>query len=587
MFDQPEAELFGRTLCWLVEYEWRVSRYGWQTEPMDDAGLLQQFAALFGLAPEAVGQLEARLRRWKADVDDERRPANLVRNYYEVLSLLDVEHWDLDDPIVVNRMGTLARCSQLLADYEAANRRSRPSPEAPGEQRGARDRGRKYYEWLARYVQNWARGAYESFEGEEDVDLDAVALLTVHKAKGLEWPLVFVPALTDGRFPSRRIGKPREWLIPRKLFDASRYEGTDDDERRLFYVALTRARDFLSLSTFQRIRNSYSPSPYLLEVTAGQALGYAPGEPPVPEPRREEDVETLETSFSELAAFSECGLSYRLRGTIGFQPPLVPEIGYGRAVHHILRLLAEHVRTSGAVPDAASLDELFDRSFYLPAANRPAHRQLKAQARRLIDRYISDWGDDLHRVWAVERPFSLHFGDATIEGRADVILDEAGDEERLSIVDYKTAADAHERHAFQLRVYTEAGRREGLAVERAFVHDLRGASRHEVGVGAPAISEARAEARMLLDQLRAREFVARPGPPCARCDVGLLCRYREDQHEPIAQPRRLPPGDHQTNPGGADRLRDARLRAHPERGRHQTRAAVALRYPRRGAVGGG
>src|SRR5205823_3550424 len=139
----------------------------------------------------------------------------------------------------------------------------------------------------------------------------------------------------------------------------------------------------------------------------------------------------------------------------------------GRAVHHILRQVADHVRTAGLVPTEGELDELFDRSFYLPAANRPAHRQLKAQARRLIDRYIADWGDDLHRVWAVERPFSLHFGDATIDGRADVILDESGIEEWLSIVDYKTAADAHERHEFQLRVYTEAGRREGLAVERA------------------------------------------------------------------------------------------------------------------------
>lgn len=528
LFDQPEAELFGRTVCWLVDYEWRVSRYGWQSEPVDDGALLRGFADLYDLAPAEVGEVEVRLRRWKAEVDDERRPANLVRDYYEVLSLLDVENWDLDDPLVVNRMGTLARCSQLLADYEAASRRSRPLPEAPGEQRGARDRGRKYYEWLARYVQNWARGAYESFEGEEDVDLEAVELLTIHKAKGLEWPLVFVPALTEGRFPSGRIGQPREWLIPRKLFDARRYEGSDDDERRLFYVALTRARDFLSLSTFQRIRNSYPPSPYLLEVTAGEPLAQGPAEPSAPEPRGEEDLEMLETSFSELAAFSECGLAYRLRGAIGFQPPLVPEIGYGRAVHHILRLLADHVRATGAVPDAALVDELFERSFYLPAANRPAHRQLKAQARRLIGRYVSDWGEDLHRVWAVERPFSLHFGDATIEGRADVILDESGNEESLSIVDYKTAADAHDRHAFQLRVYTEAGRREGLTVERAFVHDLRGASRHEVRVGTDAISQARDEARVLLDEFRAREFVARPGRPCARCDVRLLCRHREE-----------------------------------------------------------
>ncbi len=54
-----------------------------------------------------------------------------------------------------------------------------------------------------------------------------------------------MPALTDGRFPSSRNGSEREWLVPRNQFDAARYEGTDDDERRLFYVAMTRAADRL------------------------------------------------------------------------------------------------------------------------------------------------------------------------------------------------------------------------------------------------------------------------------------------------------------------------------------------------------
>ena len=59
-----------------------------------------------------------------------------------------------------------------------------------------------------------------------------------------------VPALahrSDGSRPAAPAG-PQDWLLPRDLFDAARYEGTDADERRLFYVALTRARDWVSLS---------------------------------------------------------------------------------------------------------------------------------------------------------------------------------------------------------------------------------------------------------------------------------------------------------------------------------------------------
>ena len=54
---------------------------------------------------------------------------------------------------------------------------------------------------------------------------------------------MFVPSLTRNRFPSSRTWKPRDCLVPRHLFSAARYEGSDADERRLFYVAMTRARD--------------------------------------------------------------------------------------------------------------------------------------------------------------------------------------------------------------------------------------------------------------------------------------------------------------------------------------------------------
>lgn len=88
------------------------------------------------------------------------------------------------------------------------------------------------------------RAPNEGFEGEADFALDAVDLTTVHRAKGLEWPVVFVPSMTAGRFPTRQTGREQAWLVPRGRFAAVRYEGSDADERRLFYVAMTRARTF-------------------------------------------------------------------------------------------------------------------------------------------------------------------------------------------------------------------------------------------------------------------------------------------------------------------------------------------------------
>ena len=536
LFMQPEADLFGRTVAWLVGHKWRTGgTYNWEDEDVDLYDLVKRYRTVYDLSPARVKAVWTRLEAWSDRVLDDSKPANLVRELYDLVGDLGVDEWDLDDPIQVNRLGTLARCSQVIADYEAARRRARPDHENPGEQRGSLDRGEKYYKWLAIYIQNWARGAYEDFEGEDDFEADAVDLTTIHQAKGLEWPLVFVPCLTDRRFPSSRTGSARDWRIPTSLFDRTRYEGTENDERRLFYVAMTRARDFLSLSTFEALHGSKKPqrqkaSRYLCEVYEGEipVLGHLPQPPEDTTPGVPDEV--LEISFSELAQYRSCGMQYRLRTLIGFQPPLVPELGYGKAVHHVLRQVSEHVKRYRTKPTPKQLDRLFDDNFYLPAANKPAHREMKARARELVDTYVSDWDHDLEQVWEVERPFELHLGNATVIGRADVILDCSEGEERLTIVDYKTANSEDEQHGFQLQVYADAGRREGLDVERAFVHNLAGesgAKRLAVDVTTGAVTKAEDLVIDLVGALRGRRFVpSAQAERCKRCDVSAMCKAR-------------------------------------------------------------
>jgi DNA helicase-2/ATP-dependent DNA helicase PcrA len=527
LFVKPEARLVGQTLCWLADIEWREGDWNAEYVEITLDALVDGYHAEFELDDAQARGVRTTLFAWKGRVHDESRPANLVRDLYELIGELGAEEWDLSDPLVANRLGTLARCSQLLADYEAARRRSRPDHDAPGEQRGAQDRGEWYYKWLAIFVNNWAAGTYEDFEGEDDISLDAVDLTTIHQAKGLEWPLVFVPALTDKRFPSSMNGRAKDWRLSTDLFDRTRYEGVENDERRLFYVAMTRARDYLSLSTFERLANTQKPSRFLVEVVGDgtQALSELPL-PGAPEQAGGED-EVLEITFSELASYRSCGKAYRFRTLLGFQPPLVPELGYGKAVHHVLRRVADHVTKHGAVPNTRQLDRLFDDGFYLPAANKPGHRQMKQQARKLVDRYVDEWQGELLRVWEVERPFELHLGVATVIGRADVIVDRTNGKERLAIVDYKTAAGEGEQHGFQLQVYTDAGRREGLTVEAAYVHDLRNAQRHEIPVDEPDVHEAEELVLDLVAGLKARVFHAKPDADrCGFCDVRPLCKER-------------------------------------------------------------
>jgi DNA helicase-2/ATP-dependent DNA helicase PcrA len=260
-----------------------------------------------------------------------------------------------------------------------------------------------------------------------------------------------------------------------------RYEGGDPEERRLFYVALTRARDAVYLSAFTGKTNRFQLSDYLLEVAGDEpprlealSLPGAPESGGAPEPV------SLDVSFSNLAVFEECGHRYRLAHALGFQTQIAPELGYGRAIHHVLRHLADMVRTSGQLPDTPALDQLVAEEFFVPFASPQAWETMRRAARRLVAAYANSYSQDLERVWAAERPFALHLDEGTISGRADVILDrEGGRAGALAVVHYKVAADEshEERYREQLRVYTLAGRGEGLSVGAAYLHELRDGTR--------------------------------------------------------------------------------------------------------------
>ncbi len=525
LFDRAEAEVLGKTYCWLVDFDYRPAGFGVQSQAVTEDDLVAGYALAFGLASGVGSQVRQLLRQWKNAVTQESRRVDLVRDFYELVDVLGCKQWDHDDPRSIARLGTLARFTTLLADYESVRRRARPDDAASGEQVGGQDRGVWYYKNLAIHIVNYANGAYEGFDGEPDVHTDAVDLTTVHSAKGLEWPAVFVPSLTKGRFPSRRTGQVRPWLINRTLFDADRYEGSDADERRLFYVAMTRARDWLSLSRHERVtKNRVASSPYWDEMPGGLLVA-SPLQVPALNSAGADGAALLQVTFSELAAYDECGLAYRLRTVLGFQPTLAPELGYGKAVHHVMRTIAEHTKATGSAPDSTTVDKILDEELFLPAANKAAHKEMKDAARRLVNRYIADHSSDLQRVWMTERPFELHLGDAVVSGRADVILDqEGGVTTGLAIVDYKTSTGEAGGHDLQLQVYADAGRREGLDVRGAYVHDLKKGSRDAVEVHTGAIAAAEAKVGTVLEGLRQRHYPPKPGAVCRRCDVKSLCR---------------------------------------------------------------
>lgn len=237
----------------------------------------------------------------------------------------------------------------------------------------------------------------------------------------------------------------------------------------------------------------------------------------------------LEISFSDMASWIDCGYAYRLSSVFGFQQWPAEELGYGKAVHHVLRSLAEQTRESGSIPDKEEIKALVEREFYTPFATAASHAQLFKAALRLVGTYVRDYSDDLQRIWELERQFELHTPDGLLAGRADVILDnESGQKQGLAIVDYKVSKgeERKDRNELQLRIYSHAGRREGCDVKAAYLHSLGESRRESVAIGEDAVAESVVKVTHALSAIREGQY-----PPttskksCTSCDHARICRY--------------------------------------------------------------
>jgi DNA helicase-2/ATP-dependent DNA helicase PcrA len=206
------------------------------------------------------------------------------------------------------------------------------------------------------------------------VQPDAVSLSTIHSVKGLEFAAVFLADVQPRRFPSSFAKRKPQLPLSGKILRQIDVDGLSDNdnhdgERRLMYVALTRAERFLLIS-----HSGTQTSKFIKELsklvadTGGSVtdnsdqilhdLKYAPKE-------HRRDLQ-FSTSFSDLRYYLECPHDFYLRKVLGFAPTIDQAFGYGRGVHNLLRAVHTDPTKWAAL-----------------AGNRPA---LERQIQRLIDR---------------------------------------------------------------------------------------------------------------------------------------------------------------------------------------------------------
>jgi DNA helicase-2/ATP-dependent DNA helicase PcrA len=522
---------------WKVPYGWKRSHL--PQPPTSEAQWAQQIAGLLRLSKAQQAAAKAWIKAFSQEAQgDGTRPASLVGDLYDLADAIGVGSWNLDGEDEYLWFGTFSRFSQVLASFEKARLSGRWVQNGDAQQfRGGQDRGAWFYQGLAHFLNGHALDTSGGFETPPDPGSPAVQITTIHSAKGLQWPIVFLPGLEDGKFPSNKIGQAGTTeapsrLIPKKVL--SRYAGTEADERRLFYVGMTRARDLLVVSCPERANtNRVSPSAFF-EFVQDHSKAWMPPEGfgSIPSPSASDAFHPPLPSltFSELSLYGNCPYAYRLSTEFDVATPIARDLGYGKSIHHILRRVADVVKSTGKIPDGRQVESLFNSEFHVPYTTAAGHAEMKVAAQKLVDRYIKDWSDDLKCVWEVERPFELHLDSVIIVGRADVILDrEQASTPKLTIVDYKTyeAKKADQPAEDQLRTYTAAARAEGFEVSGAILHNLKNAARHEVAVDSASIEAALARASSWAAGITKGEYPAKPEKKkCLGCDYKRVCQHK-------------------------------------------------------------
>lgn len=385
--------------------------------------------------------------------------------------------------------------------------------------------------------------------GSDEVEPpDAVSVLTVHKAKGLEFPVVFVAGLADGRFPAR--GRPAAIPFPdglRRGRDGDEVAGEAPlaEERRLAYVALTRARDELILTWAARGegRRTRRPSPFLAEAldraapsapdprldptAVSRALASSTAADP-PQPGRI-PASRLELSFSQLDTYRICPLQYRYRYVIGLPTPAHHLLSFGSAMH--AAVAAYHSAEMRDQP----LDEVG-----LEAALRTAWRPEGFLSREHEDARFASGLAALRRFRAerlaaearppiaVELPFAVLIDGDRIRGRYDRVDEEP---EGLVVTDYKTSdvrelgsATQRARDSLQLAVYALAQAATGRQPAAVQLHFLDSGVVGRVAPQPEALERARATISAVGAGVRAAAFAATPGPfACGHCPYRQIC----------------------------------------------------------------
>jgi DNA helicase-2/ATP-dependent DNA helicase PcrA len=388
-------------------------------------------------------------------------------------------------------------------------------------------------------------------------DEDAVQLLTAHAAKGLEYRHVAVIRGSSTWFPTAY----HEPLIafPPELRRSGTTANDDkrlheEEERRLFYVAMTRAKDTLAIYTHQGRGKDPKPTQFLREFMLKPACKkswFMRSAAAVQDTLFAEEDQKIALQQSNVAAwllmppsadfvtglsasaiviYEECPLRFKLEREWNLPRDVSASLHYGSAIHGVLRTFYDAQRYKREISDEELLEQFRSALALAGIADRYQYELYLRQGMEQLRQFFeAARRSPQPEVIETERRFELQVGSAKLAGRVDRI-DRSGPD-TVAIVDYKTGKPQSQDDAdesLQLSLYALAAKETwGTRADRLILYNLENNT---------PICSTRTDGELEATKLRVQKvaieiaegkFSAKPGYHCAFCPYRNLCPATE------------------------------------------------------------
>ncbi|MBP9716626.1 MAG: ATP-dependent helicase [Candidatus Levybacteria bacterium] len=387
-----------------------------------------------------------------------------------------------------------------------------------------------------------------------DVDIrdrNAVNILTVHSSKGLEFDVVFLVNLVSDRFPSRE--RSEKIPLPQELIKEKLTAETDfhlEEERRLFYVGMTRARErlfFTAADFYGTGKRAKKISPFIFEalpeiekngeakksvkqLSLSEVLSSYEDKEEIIEPKNDFKVSYI--TFSNLQMFDICPLHYKARVIFNIPTPATSAQSYGITVHKTLQNFYKIVQETNEFPKENVLQKIlteeWDSEGYL---NKKHEEERFTFAKKSLSDFYKTEIKDHATPLRLEYPFNFTLKNGVkVFGKIDRI-DPKGN--GIEIIDYKTGGDnpkASEAHKLQLAIYALAASRikDDVLNKNAeditlTLHFLDGNTKKSMNFNSKDLEKLEDELLEKIHEIEKSEFKCSKSVLCVNCEYKMLC----------------------------------------------------------------